>query len=72
MSDEIKIEAGTTKGGVEYLIKRNALGNLFFITTSVGGQLPKEFDGLFTSPSHAQSTIDAYLTRSKPHGKSSR
>lgn len=69
--EEVKIEAAESKGGVVYFIKRNNLGNLFCITTEVGGKLPAEFQGQFTSPGHAQATIDAYLSRSKPHGKSS-
>lgn len=62
-SEESKIVAGKSKGGVEYIIKRTALGNMFVITTEVGGQLPAEFDGCFTSPDRAQAIINAYLTR---------
>ena len=72
-TEESKIVAGESAGGVEYIIKRNALGNMFYITTEVGGQLPAVFDGLFTSPSHAQAIIDAYLTnKGATNGKSRR
>lgn len=71
-TEESKIVAGKSKGGVEYVIKRSALGSLFYITTEVGGQLPTEFDGFFTSPDRAQATIDAYLTKKGgTNGKSS-
>lgn len=62
MAQEHKVEAGTTPGGVDYIVQRTADARFFEVTTRVGGELPYSLSGKFTRQEHAVYAVELHLS----------
>lgn len=63
MSDKTTI--AETEGGKKIIVEYDRKATLYRIKFSPGGQLPKDLEGLWTSPTRAAQAVTQYLNKAK-------